>query len=170
MQRDHVKGHWDTVVSLAVHPTVQHTFCSVADDATCRIWDVKSKQTTHCVFLKSNNTLFPLNSAVAWHPTNQHLLYVSSGSTVYEFDLRQNSNHSLCHSLFSQSFQTNNDDEINAMVLTPRLPPNNSVSNSSNHHQIITCDDSGRINNVRNIEEYSEQSFVPHDNVTNYNF
>lgn len=78
------RGHRAAVVCLEAR--AESVFASGSEDQTVRVWDVRSspQRAMSCLC-----ECFPSSvDSLAFSPKNEHLLYASSGSQVFVFDLR----------------------------------------------------------------------------------
>ena len=93
-----LKGHTDTVESVAFHPQNSHELVSVADDKSIRLWDVRKGETAVTAIENAHEGDI---QCVDWSAKNEnHILTGSEDASVKVFDRRKmggDSNSELFH-------------------------------------------------------------------------
>ncbi|KAF9921741.1 WD repeat-containing protein 53 [Linnemannia zychae] len=115
-------GHVAPVLSLDARDWM---LASGSEDKTCRIWDVRTN--------KVHKALTGFDSPVTtttFTPTDEHTIYVGSGTNIYTFDLRM---ESLILNMATQSTRVYGgaEDEINQIQVNHRATC------------LLACDDAG---------------------------
>jgi len=86
-QRRALKGHKKSIICLDSQTDFnQNVLASGSEDCTSRIWDVRESRAVKCF-----HSCFDGNAidSVSFNPTNEHCVFIGSGSNVFQFDLRK---------------------------------------------------------------------------------
>lgn len=93
-------------------------FASGSDDATCRLWDLRSQKAYKCLHQCFDGHAV---DSVAFHPpcgvgSMEHRFYAASGQYVYIFDLRK---EGVLDKEPLESLQVTEDGEVDALAVDP---------------------------------------------------
>lgn len=129
------KGHADTVTCMDHSIQSPDFLLTGSDDGTSRLWDLRIFKSVQCY--KPNHSHDKQQeqgiSNIKFHPIDDHLVYLTSGTTLYEFDRRM---ERIIHTtaIASQLITSNEtDNELNYMKW------------NKNGSKLTLCDDNGMV-------------------------
>ena len=118
LQRRQLRGHTKSILCLGASEEGSNLLMSGSEDSTARLWDLRTERAQKCFTGCFSGE--PIDSLVLGPPTQENLVYLGSGGSVYIFDLRKDGILDRHPIAIAGVIPDGEDIDINAIAIHPK--------------------------------------------------